>query len=432
MRQWENQMSASKNWKVPFFTLWSGQAISLFGSQLVQFALVWWLTQKTGSATVLATASLVAILPSVLLGPVAGVLVDRWNRRLIMLVADSLVALTTVGLAILFAVGAAQIWHVYVAMLVRAAAGTFQFPAVQASTSLMVPTEHLSRVAGLNQTLQGLLSIAAPPAGALLLGILPLQGILAIDVGTALFGILPLFFIAIPQPPPTAGALAGDSPSFWGEMRAGFRYVRTWPGLVMILLMATVINFLLNPAAALMPILVTKHFNGQAWQLATLESVFGIGLIAGGVLLSVWGGFKRRIYTTLVGLIGLGLGFLLIGLAPAQAFWLALASAFLAAVMNAMTNGPIMAIMQAAVAPDMQGRVFTLIGSVSAAMSPIGLLIAGPVADTFGVQSWYILGGMVCALMGGAGFFIPAILTLEDGRSAPAAVPAKPNPLSVS
>lgn len=411
-------MSESKNWKIPYFTLWSGQAISLFGSQLVQFALVWWLTQKTGSATVLALASLVAILPNVLLGPVAGVLVDRWNRRLIMLVSDSLVALTTVALAVLFAVGAAQIWHVYIAMLIRAVAGTLQFPAVQASTSLMVPQEHLARVAGLNQTLQGLLSITAPPAGALLLGVLPLQGVLAIDVLTALCGIVPLFFITIPQPPTARDTTAAtEPPSFVGELRAGLRYVLTWPGLLIMLLMATVINFLLTPAAALMPILVTNHFNGQVWELATLESVFGIGLIAGGLLLGVWGGFKRRVYTALSGLVGLGLGFLFIGLTPAQAFWLALASAFLASAMNAMTNGPILAIMQAAVAPEMQGRVFTLIGSVSSAMAPIGLLIAGPVADALGVQSWYVIGGVVCALMGLAGFFIPAILTLEDGRT---------------
>lgn len=419
-------MSESKNWQVPFFTLWSGQAISLFGSQLVQFALVWWLTQKTGSATVLALASLVAVLPNVLLGPVAGVLVDRWNRRLIMLVADALVALTTLGLALLFALDAAQVWQVYVAMLIRAAAGTFQFPAVQASTSLMVPKEHLSRVAGLNQTLQGVLSIAAPPAGALLLGLLPLQGVLAIDVGTALFGILPLFFIAIPQPPKVTKATTSDEqPSFWGELRAGLHYVRTWPGLLIILLMATVINFLLTPAASLMPILVTKHFNGLAWQYAALESVFGIGLIAGGIALGVWGGFKRRIFTALTGLIGLGIGFFVIGLTPAQMFWLALASAFLAAAMNAMTNGPIFAILQAAVAPEMQGRVFTLIGSVSSAMAPIGLLIAGPVADALGVQSWYILGGLVCALMGLAGFFIPAVITLEDGRTPSAAIPTE-------
>jgi DHA3 family macrolide efflux protein-like MFS transporter len=417
-------MVETQNWKVPFFTLWTGQAISLFGSQLVQFALVWWLTQKTGSATVLALATLVAILPNVLLGPIAGVLVDRWSRRQIMLVADSLVALATLILAVLFALNIAQVWHVYLAMLIRAMAGAFQFPAVQATASLMAPKEQLARIAGLNQTLQGLLGIAAPPVGALLLSALPLQGILAIDVGTALFGILPLLLIAIPQPPLTANAAAGERSSFAGELRAGLRYVLTWPGMLILLLMATVINFLLTPAASLMPILVTKHFSGQAWQYATLESVFGIGLIAGGILLGVWGGFKRRIYTALGGLIGLGLGFLLIGLTPTQAFWLALASAFLAAAMNALTNGPVMAIMQAVIAPDMQGRVFTLIGSVSAAMAPIGLLIAGPVADRLGVQSWYIIGGVVCALMGVAGFFIPAVVGLEDGRAAPDAVPA--------
>ena len=177
------------SWKTPFFALWTGQAVSLLGSSLVQFALVWWLTQSSGSATVLAGATLAAMLPQILLGPVAGVLVDRGSRRRIMLVSDSLVALTTLALAALFAFGRAQIWHVYLAMFLRSLGGAFHFAAMQTSTSLMVPREQLARVSGLNQMLNGGMNIVAPPVGALLLGLLPLQGILAIDLTTAVAGI---------------------------------------------------------------------------------------------------------------------------------------------------------------------------------------------------------------------------------------------------
>lgn len=155
--------SRLKNWQLPFFTIWSGQAVSLLGSQLVQFALIWWLTKTTGSATVLATASLVGLLPQVLLGPVIGALVDRWNRRLTMIVADSVIALATVALAILFLTEGVQIWHVYLLMFIRAAAGGFHWSSMQASTSLMVLKEHLSRIQGLNQMIQGGLNIASAP-----------------------------------------------------------------------------------------------------------------------------------------------------------------------------------------------------------------------------------------------------------------------------
>ena len=141
----EIQMQSGK-WKIPFFAVWTGQAFSLLGSQLVQFALIWWLTKTTGSATVLATASLVGLLPQVIVGPLAGAFVDRWNRRITMIVADFLVALATLGLIFLFYTGMVQVWHVYLIMLLRATAGGFQWPAMQASTSLMVPKENLSRI----------------------------------------------------------------------------------------------------------------------------------------------------------------------------------------------------------------------------------------------------------------------------------------------
>jgi len=406
----------NKGWAAPFFSIWTGQAISLLGSQLVQFALIWWLTKTTGSATVLATASLVGLLPQVLLGPLAGALVDRWNRRLVMLVADSAIALVTAGLALLFLNGVVQVWHVYLLLFVRAAAGGFHWPAMAASTSLMVPNQHLTRIQGLNQMLQGGLSIIAAPIGALLLEILPMQGILMIDVGTALLAILPLFFIAIPQPEvklqPSGDA---DKPTILQDLQAGLRYMLNWPGMMMVAAMAVVINLLLTPASSLQPILVTNHFKGAALQLAWMESAWGVGMFVGGLLLSAWGGFRRRILTTLVGLVILGIAMTMIGLTPASAFLLAVGMIFISGVAIPIVNGPIHAVMQANVAPEMQGRVFTLLSSAATAMTPVGLIIAGPVADKFGVQTWYIAGGIVTCAIGLIGFFIPAVLNIDNG-----------------
>ena len=159
-----------ENWKKPFFLIWIGQSFSIIGSMLVQFALVWWMTQETGSAAVLATATIISILPQIFIGPFAGALVDRWNRKLVMIIADGSTALVTLALVLLFWSGHIQIWQLYIAMFIRAVGGTFHFPAMSASTSLMVPEKHLSRIAGINQSLNGVLNIIAPPLGAFIDG----------------------------------------------------------------------------------------------------------------------------------------------------------------------------------------------------------------------------------------------------------------------
>jgi DHA3 family macrolide efflux protein-like MFS transporter len=411
-------------WQTPFFTVWTGQAVSLLGSQLVQFALVWWLTQTTGSATVLAFASIVAILPQVFLGPIAGAIIDRWNRRLVMMIADGVIALAVVVLAVLYALDAVQVWHIYLLMLVRAAGGAFHWPAMRASTTLMVPEKHLSRIAGLNQALFGVANIASPALGALLLSALPMQGILAIDVGTAALAIVPLFWIHIPQPERKEMLEATEAkPSVLADMREGVRFVRGWPGLMMVVTIATLINLLLNPAFSLLPILVTEHFGGGALELAWLESIWGIGVVLGGITLSVWGGFRRRIVTAMLSVALMGISTTVIGLTPATAFTLAVGAMFLDGFMNPIANGSLQAALQAIVPPHMQGRVFTLVASGAAAMSPLGLAIAGPVADALGVQIWFLIGGIATIIMGAGTFFVPAIMQVEGQTAEAEAMP---------
>jgi DHA3 family macrolide efflux protein-like MFS transporter len=398
-----------------FFVIWTGQAFSLFGSELVQFALVWWLTERTGSATVLAFATMMALLPQVFLSPFAGALVDRWPRRRVMIVADGVIALASVILAVLFRLELVRVWHVYAVMFIRSAGGAFHWPAMQASTPLMVPEKHLSRIAGLNQALYGAAGIVTPPLGALLLQLFPIHAILGIDVGTALLAIVPLLFIAIPQPAATDHAPRASGPlAVLADLREGLRFVWGWRGLVLILGMAALLNFLVNPAFALLPILVTDHFGGGALQLAWLQSAWGLGMLAGGLTLSVWGGFKRRVVTAMLALVLQGVGITILGFAPATGLLLAIGALFFAGFMNPMVNGSFFAALQAVVPPQMQGRVFTLIISASAAMSPLGLAVAGPVADTISAQAWFVIGGVAAVLMGSAMFFIPAVMRIED------------------
>jgi DHA3 family macrolide efflux protein-like MFS transporter len=414
------------NWARRFFTIWTGQALSLFGSALVQFALIWWLTQESGSATVLAIATLVGMLPQIVLGPFAGALVDRWNRRLIMIAADLTIALVSLLLAYLFATGTVQIWHIYAVMAVRALGGAFHYPAMAASTPLMVPNEQLTRVNGLNQALQGVNSLVAPPVGALLLGFLPTQGILLIDVFTAMLAILPLLFLTVPQPERHKEDHAGTKPSLIRDVRDGLAYVRTIPGFTAIIFMALFLNFLLVPTGALVPLLVTKHFGKGAIELGLLESAMGVGIIAGGILLSIWGGFKKKIATSLMGIIGLGLGVMLVGIAPANLFILAITGNVVLGLMIPIANGPIGALMQSIVRPDMQGRVMSLVQSGATAISPLGLLLAGPVSDWLGIRLWFWAGGILCMLIAIAAFFRPAIMNVESRPEAEKAPVSEP------
>lgn len=413
----ETASTHTRNWKIPFFTIWGGQALSLMGSGVARFALIWWLTEETGSATVLATTTLFAMLPQIVLGPLAGTLVDRWSRRRVMIVADGVIALVSLWLAWLFWSGSIAIWHVYAIMLARELGGIFHWPAMQASTALMVPKEHLARVAGVNQAMFGVLSIVGPALGALLLSLLPMHSIMGIDVATAALAVVPLLFVAVPQPPRTALA-DGARPSMLGELREGIRYLFGWRGLVLIIAMAMLFKIALTPAFSLLPLLVKDHFGRGAADLAGLEMALGVGTILGGLLLGVWGGFKRRIATTMMGITLVGLMVLVLGVLSPELFPAAIAVLFLLGASIALTDGPLFAVLQGSIAPELQGRVFMLFGSLVTVTSPIGLLIAGPVTDAIGIQVWYVSAGLLCMLAGISAFFVPAVMDIEERATA--------------
>ena len=408
------QHSISQRWQRPFFTIWIGQTISLIGSSLVQFALIWWLTEKTQSATALATASLVVFLPNAFLAPFAGVVVDRYSRRILMIASDALVAIATLSLAILFLVGRAEAFYVYIALFVRAVAGNFQFPAMRASTSLMVPESHLSKIAGYNQILHNSLRIMTPPLGAILLSVLPLQNILMIDVVTALLGIIPLFFILIPQPNRTIER--HSSFSLRKDLKIGAQYIISRPGFVYVIGIMCILNFLLDPAFSLTPILVQNHFGGGAMQFAWVQSAASIGGLASGFIFSMWV-VQRKVLTSMLGVAGVGLGCLMMGLAPSNALWLAVTGSFFLTLMMGISDAPMGALLQARIAPEMQGRVFSVMGSLMTILSPLALLIAGPLADSRGVQIWFIAGGAMCLLLGLAATRSAPILKLENQPS---------------
>jgi len=346
-----------KDWKARFFTIWGGQQLSLFGSQIAQFGLVWWLAQETGSATVLATAALVAMLPQVVLGPFVGTWVDRLPRRWLMIWVDSGVALLAGLLAYLFWAGAIRVWHIYLVMALRGVGGALHWPAMAAATSLLVPKEHLTRVAGLNQTTNGLLSIVSPSLGALAVSTLPMYGVMGIDVFTFIFAVLPLVFFKIPEPKRSLEA----KPPYIADFKAGLHYVLKWRGLALILCFSSLLVFVAQPMFTLLPLLIKEWFGKGALELGWMESAWGVGVVLGGLFLGAWGGFRRKIDTAILGIFGVGLGWGMLGLLPSSAFYAALGVFFFAGFMNPLANAPFMSLLQSTVDPEMQGRVFSLI-----------------------------------------------------------------------
>lgn len=417
----KTETELSKRWALPFFTLWSGQALSLLGSRIAGFALVWWLTEQTGSAVVLSTMTIMFFLPQILLGPFAGALIDRWDRKWVMFVADSTTALASATLALLFWTDSLQIWHIYISSFIGSLAGAFHFSAMMASTSLMVPKQHLTRVQGANQMLQGLMTVAAPPLGALLVGLLPFAAIMGIDVVTALFALVPLLFISIPRPTRAVNTAQDTTTpaALWRDVRGGFRYIWGWPGLFLTTMLALVINMVATPLGVLLPILVTVEFQGDAFQLGWIELTLGVGMLFGGVLLSVWGGFRKKALMFPVGVFSFAAASFLMAVSPQVAFWLAMAGMGIFGMMSSMLNGTLMALLQEQVAPDMQGRVFTALNSGTSAAAPLGLLLAGPIADRWGAPIWFAGTGVVLLVVAIVILFIPAVMNLgEEGTAA--------------
>ncbi|PPD58060.1 MFS transporter [Dehalogenimonas etheniformans] len=394
-----------------FMVIWTSQAISLFGSAVVEFALAWYLTIKTGSATILATSMLVAILPQVVLGPFIGPYIDRWDRKRIMIVADIAISTLTIGLAVLFWLDAIQIWHIYIAMAGRAVGQAFHFPASMAAVTMIVPKKDLTRAAGLNQMIQGVITIAGPPAGAFLFGILPIQGVLMVDIMTAVIAVLCLIPIVIPHP---KQATDKPSTSIIFEMIEGFRYIWKWKGLTWLIGLSAIISVFIAPAIALLPIMVNQALAGDVLKLGWIEAAFGVGIILGGLLLGVWPGFKNRIITCLTGVILCGLAATTMGLTSQGWFQVGLASSFIVGFGMSFANGPIMAVLQATIEKNMQGRIFSLMGSVSSAMVPIGLIIAGSTSDAIGIGPLFYICGIAVMMTGIILFFVPALMNFEN------------------
>ncbi|MBU1049593.1 MFS transporter [Candidatus Bipolaricaulota bacterium] len=400
------------SWITRFVTIWTGQTLSNVGSVAGRFALIWWVAQATGSATVLATASIAAMVPSILLRPFVGVWVDRLNRKLVLIISDGWIALVSLGLAVLIWTGSMRLWHIYLVMLLRSVGQAFHSTAMTASVTLLVPKQHFGRVEGSNQVAQGALQVMGPILGAVLITALPLHTIMLIDVATAMFAILPLIVIQIPQPE-ALNARAESCTKFWADLKAGLSYVFQWRGLLAMLGMQASMNFVLTPLFALTPLLVTRVFQGDAMMLGSFTAASGLGFILGGLVLTVWGGSHRKILTALLSLLFMGAAFGLIAFAPSELSVLAVGCFFISGVALATGNGCLLATFRGTVHPALQGRIGSLMRSLADAMSLMGLAIAGLVSDFAGIRPWFFITAFVLIASGIGGLVFPPLRNIE-------------------
>lgn len=398
-------------WRLRFWLIFSGQTLSLLGSALTQFVLFWWIADTTASASALATAGMAALLPHALLSPLGGTFADRYSRRMLMIVADSVSALCMLWLIALFLSGRIELWQVYTMMAIRSAMQAFQTPAAMASVSMLVPGTFLGQAAGLNQTLQSLTTVAAAPLGALAISMMPIGWALSIDVVTAVLGIVPLMFLRIPQVFATSGRRAG----LLREFHEGVQLIWNTPGLRQLYALLSAVVLVVMPCFMLVPLLVKEHFGGGATQVALMESLSGIGMMIGAMVMTVLNP-QRRIPWILVGFAASCLTLALTGLAPRSLFGVAVTWFVISGATFVFGNVPLTALLQATIPNHLQGRALSLLSTVMGLAAPVGLALISPLGELLGVHYMFALAGLLGALVSLSGFLSRPLLRLDTAQ----------------
>jgi MFS family permease len=357
-----------------FTLVWCGQVVSLMGSGLTGFALGVWVYQLTGSITQFALIAVCSRLPAIAIFPIAGALIDRWDRRWAMIYGDIGAGLTVLGIALLYFAGRLEVWHICLAMTANSAISAFQWTAYSAATTMLVPKRHFGRAAGMVQTGEALGLIVSPALGGVLLTSIGLDGIFLLDFATFLFAIATLFLVRIPAPPKTDEEV---KQSLIKEAAYGWRYITSRPGLLALLIFFAATNFLSGFVFVLTTPLVLSFSTPSV--LGTVLSIGGGGMLIGGLAMSAWGGPSRRINGVLGFQLLSGFCFILAGLRASAA--LVAVAAFFFYFTLPFVSGSSQAIWQSKVSPEVQGRVFAVRRMIAWSSIPLSYMVAGPLAQ---------------------------------------------------
>ena len=399
------------NWKRVFAIIWTGQFLSILTSSIVNFAIVLWLSLETGSAEVLAFATMAALLPQSVLGLFTGIFIDRWKRKRVMIMADSFIAFCPLILAVLFYFDLAKISHIYVLLALRSVGSAFHMPAMQASVPLLAPKSELMRIAGINQVIQSVCNIAGPALAGLFITMMKMTNILLLDVAGAAFACLSLCFVFIPDP---SHEERNSELHLWREAKEAIMEVRNQYGLSWLFLLSILATFVIMPVSVLFPLMTLNHFAGNAFQVSLVEVSWGGGALLAGALL----GLKKYRWNEILLIngmyIALGLTFLFSGLLPVSGFiWFAVLTA-LGGVCGSLYFATFTTVIQSRIDPGVMGRVFSFYMSFSMLPSMIGLLSTGFLADSIGLGNTFIISGGFLCLIGIISFFIPSLISLKE------------------
>jgi len=361
-----------------FLLVWIGQIVSVLGSGMTGFGLTIWMYQQTKSATAMGLMQVAFITPFLILSPVAGVMVDRYNRKVMMMISDLAAGLSTIGLLILFATGHMQFWYLYVAQIINGIGNTFQWPAYSSAISTMVPKEQYGRVNGLMSLQEAGPGVLAPLLAGALLPFIKITGIMFIDVATFVFAIAALLIVFVPQPVKTEDG-EKDRGNFWKESLFGFKYIFSRPSLLGLQLVFFGGNFFFGMSLAILAPMILARTNSNSLIFGSVQTAGAIGGVAGGLLMGVWGGLKRRVHGVLAGHILMGIFAAVLGIATKLPLWITFM--ILMEITAVLVNTSNQTIWQSKVAPDAQGRVFSSRRLIAWFANPITPIIAGTLSD---------------------------------------------------
>ncbi len=393
----ENKKTTN-HWKrnAGFFIM--GQFISMFGSMLVSYAITWHITLREQSGVLIAVFTCATMLPMVFISPFAGVWADRYNRKYLINISDTAIAVITLLLAIFYMSGIQSIGLLLLAATARSIGQGVQQPAVSALIPQIVPEEHLTRFNGIQSTVQSLTMFAAPMAAGALLTFLPIEIIFFIDVFTAIIGISTVFFFVKVSGVANLKKSQPGAKAYFHEMGEGLRFIGGQLWLKTLFIFSAIFCVLASPAAMLTPLQVTRTFGDDVWRLTAIELTFSVGMMAGGILISVWGGFKNKVHTMILAWFLFGVTTVLFGIIPN--FWVYLGVMIFCGATMPLYNTPSMTLMQTKIPPHLMGRVFSAVAVINGLAMPLGMVLFGPLGDIIKIEVLLIVTGILLILGG--------------------------------
>lgn len=381
------------NWKNQTGVFLTAQTISLFGSSIVQYAIIWYITLSTSSGRMLTLSTICGFLPQIIISLFAGVFIDQYDRKKIVMLSDSIIAVSTLVLALSFLAGNKNMWLLLAVLIIRSAGTGIQTPAVNAIIPQIVPTEHLMKINGIQSTLSSVIMFISPAISGVILSAATIEITFFIDIITAIIGVGITATVVIKH---NIGKIRTEN-TYIKEIKNGFIYLKDNLFIKRLLMYQLIILFLISPSAFLTPLMVSRTYGTEVFRLTASEMTYSLGMIGGGLLITYWGGFKKKMNTTL--LAGTFYGILMIGMGRASFFLLYLLCNTLIGVTSPCYNAPITVTIQEKVEPDMQGRIFSFMQIATSCALPLGMMFFGPLADFVKVQNLLITsGGMVAVI----------------------------------